>query len=204
MLDAWIYDGIKDITRRAEVLESVVTATVTAGTRTVNLQSALTPSVNIYRIHRVEFQVSTTQVYPLEPRDIQEIDGLRGVNPLQSQGWPSYYYIWGVMGIDATLYLYPVGAQNGTLNIYCYRLPAALSGDGSACEVPIGWENLISLYCEYVALRRDSDPRWQDAKGIYEDELASMINLTRSHHDQAHWVTTPANLGTTWWTGGEF
>lgn len=205
MLKRWINMACKDIARRAEVLEVKLTATMIAGDNVIDLQADLTPgSVPLSRIHKVEYEVSSTQVYPLEAREIHEIDSIRGVNPLQSQAWPSYYYIWGIMGIDAKMYLYPVQAQGGTLNIYAYKIPALLANDNDVPQIPEGWEDLISLYCEYVALRRDSDSRWQDAKALYEDEIDSLMNLTRSHHDQAHWITTPNNLGSTWWAGGEY
>src|SRR2546430_4771130 len=43
-----------------------------------------------------------------------------------------------------------------------------------------GWSDLIVLYCEYMALRKDRDPRWQDSKKRSEEhtsELQSQSNL---------------------------
>lgn len=202
MLNLWINQAMKDIARRAEVLETTDDIAVTGGAGT----REYTAPLDIFRIHRVEFIVSTSNVYTLEARDIHEMDSIWGINQIQAQSYPSYYSVWGIMGIDAKVYIYPTASQSGTLRLWSYRLPATVSGDNDVCEVPVGWEDLIPLYCEYIALRRDNDPRWQDAKQMYEQELGDMINMTRSHHDQAHWITTPATNQPPWlggqWGGG--
>lgn len=201
MLNSWINSALKDVARRAEILESIKTIAVTGGLGTRSYALAL----DIFRIHRVEFEVTAgTNVYTLEPRDIHEMDSVWGRNQAQAQAYPSYYTVWGIMGIDAKIYIYPTASQNGTLNVWCYRLPAVVSADADVCEIPTGWEDLIPLYCEYIALRRDNDPRWQDAKSIYEQELSDCINLTRSHHDQAHWITTSPVNQPAWMNGGDW
>lgn len=197
MLDSWINSAMKDIARRAEVLETTDDIAVDAGDR------QYTAPLDIFRIHRVEFIVSSSNIYVLEPRDIHEMDSIWGINQIQQQAFPSYYTVWGIMGIDAQIFLYPTPSQAGTLKVWSYRLPTVVSADAHVCEVPVGWEDLIPLYCEYIALRRDNDPRWQDAKAMYEQELGDMINMTRSHHDQAHWITTPA-MNQAPWLGGQW
>lgn len=198
MLKQWINRALKDIARRGEVLETTDDIAWSIGVASNNLPT------DIFRVHRVEYIITAgTNVYSLEARDIHEMDSLWGRNQVQQQAYPAFYTIWGIMGVDAKVYIYPVPSQAGTMRLWSYRLPATVSADADVCEVPAGWEDLIPLYCEYIALRRDSDPRWQDAKALYEQELSDMINLTRSHHDQAHWITVPAVnqapwLGSSW------
>lgn len=189
MLTSWINSALKDVARRAEILETTDDIAVTGGLGT----REYTLPTDIFRVHRVEFVISTSNVIILEARELHELDSIWGGNQVRAYTAPNYYAIWGIMGIDAKIYIYPTASQSGTLRIYSYRLPTAVSADANVCEIPAGWEDLIALYCEYVALRRDSDPRWQDAKAIYEQELQDCILLTRSHHDQSHWVTTPAS-----------
>jgi hypothetical protein len=198
MLNIWINQAIRDITRRSETLETVVTMAAPAGQESFYLPT------NLYRIHRAEFLVNANAIYVLEQRNYREMDSLWGINKVLSMAYPSYFTVWGVMGIDAALTLYPVPSQAGSLGIFAYRLPNTLVADTDQADIPIGWEDLVSLYCEYCALRRDSDPRWQDAKQLYTDELESMIELTRTHHDQASWITPPPqNMGTWAWMAGD-
>lgn len=200
-LNSWIMSGAKDIARRAEVLEDIINVTAVAGTNQYSLPTAT--SGGILRIHRVEFQISTSQIYLLEPREYNEMDSIWGINQLQQQAYPSYFAVWGIMVGSAQMRVYPTPSQAGTFNLFVYRLPATASQDTDPVEVPGGWEDLISLYCEYVALRSDSDPRWKDAKSIYEDELATMVNFTRSHHDQQQYITYPPQNVPAWgWMGG--
>lgn len=197
MLNLWINQAMKDIARRAEILETTDDIAVSAGDRQYDLP------LDIFRIHRVEFVISSSNIYVLEPRDIHEMDAIWGVNQTQQMSFPSYYTTWGIMGIDCQIYLYPSPSQAGTLKVWSYRLPATVANDGDVCEVPVGWEDLIPLYCEYIALRRDNDPRWEDAKSIYEQEMANLVDMTRSHHDQAHWITSPA-MNQAPWLGGQW
>jgi hypothetical protein len=82
-----------------------------------------------------------------------------------------------------SVYLDPVPAEAGVLTLYYYRLPTARAtadtSDASlAIEVPDGFDDLVADYAEMRALRNDADPRWQDARSIYEDKLNALIVLT--------------------------
>lgn len=183
-LNTYINRGLKDVGRRTETLLTYVTdIMVTAGFPKYPLPN------DVLRIHRVEFvPVNTTDTYPVEARSHQEMDQYWGVRQSITQSYPNFYVLWGITGIDASLQLYPVPSQAGQLNIYYYRVPAELTSDSQEAEIPAGWDDLVVLYAEYEAMRKDRDPRWQDAKQLYETGLSTMIDLTRELHDQAQYM----------------
>lgn len=188
-LKRWINQGLKDVARKSETLEHIDDISVTGGDGTTSYSLA----TDLFRVHRVTYVITAgSNEWPLEAREMRELDTIWGRNHSYQGYAPSFYAIWGIMGIDAKIYPFPLASQSGTLKIWGYRLPATVSDDAHVLEIPAGWDNLISLYAEYCALRMDSDPRWQDAKAMYVDELNDLIGLSRSHHDQAQWVTEPA------------
>lgn len=178
-LDAWINDALRDIARRAEVIQSFNTSvTIVAGTAKYTLPT------NVIRVHRVEFKPSSqTSIYPLEASSYQSMDAMWGVNQAAS-GKPSYYVLWG-MPPSLQMQLYPVPSEAGLLNLYYYRLPAVVASDADVLECPEGWDDAIVDYCEAQAKRRDHDQSWSEAYSLYEQKLAALISVTRSWHDQA-------------------
>lgn len=182
MITTWINEGLIDIARRAEVLEDVLTVPAVVGTRQYPCPT------NMLRLHRVEFQVSTTNIYVMEGRTLGEMDSIWGLNQVQQQAYPSYYAIWGFVP-NAKIYVYPSPSQSGQFNLWCYRLPATLVSGSDVAEVPEGWQSLVVEYCEYIALLRDNDPRYQVAQQIYETHLQSLIEFTRHHYDQQQYVS---------------
>lgn len=185
-LNTWINEGLRDVSRRSEVLLKYDVGTaVVAGTAKYTLPT------DVIRLHRVEFvPTGSTSIYPLEASTYQQMDSVWGVQQSVQRSYPSYYVLWGVAGaIGMTIQLYPVPSQAGLLYLYYYRLPATLSSDSDVAEIPAGWEDLVTQYAEYVAMRKDRDPRWQDSKALYEEALINLINVTRQLHDQARSVT---------------
>src|SRR4030095_9508522 len=69
MLNTWINEAARDISRRSECF-----LTVSAGAITANQQD-ITANIDTIRIHRVEFNfTSDTQVYVLQARTLAEMD----------------------------------------------------------------------------------------------------------------------------------
>jgi hypothetical protein len=190
-INSFINDALRDIARRTETLQTITTVAVSAGTRNYTLNF----SPNIIRVHRVEFDPGpgSGPIYPLEARQFYELDHIWGVNQTQTRAYPDY---WALFGFPPSLqiYLYPVPSQAGNLNVWYYRLPNVVSADTDVLDIPEGWWDLVTLFAEYQALRKDADPRFADAKAIYEEKLGQMIDMTRKWHDQAGMITT----GRTW------
>lgn len=200
----WINNGARDIARRAEVIQSFST-TIAA---VVGQAKYALPS-NVIRLHRVEFApTGQTQVYPLEISTDQELDNIWGLNPNSQSSYPSYCTIWGTPGVTASdavlmLRVFPVPNSAGVFNLYYYRMPYRFtSGSGGelakVVEVPEGWDDLVVMYAEYEAKRKDRNPSWKDSKDIYEEKVAQMIEQTRQWHDQAGSIQTPNSYLPSW------
>lgn len=191
-LNSWINDALRDIARRAEVIQSFNTSvTIVAGTNKYNLPT------NVIRVHRVEFDPSgSSSIYPLEASTYQQMDAMWGVNQ-SSGGNPRFYVLWG-MPPNLQIQLYPVPSVAGSLNLFYYRLPAAASLDADVLEVPEGWDDAIVDYCEAQAKRRDHDQTWTEAMGLYEAKVQRLIDVTRQWHDQANAIQVGSRYVPNW------
>lgn len=192
-LTVWINEGMRDIARRTETIQSFSAAvTVTAGT------AEYTAPADLLRVHRIEYvPTGAGMVYPVMLTTYDELDQMWGVYPNTTQGIVVYAALWGFPP-TVKIRLYPVPSISGVINLYYYRLPAAAAADGDTLEVLAGYEDLIVLYCEYVARRKDRDPSWQDAKMLYEERIALMVDTTRQWHDQAMTITQGMNAVPRW------
>lgn len=180
-LRRWIYEGARDVARRAEILQDTATIAVSAGT---NEYSVPTDTVRIYRVVWVP---TGGQQYPLEHQEFNSMDSA-GWTWTNAEGYPAVFTLWGYPP-NLKIVLYPTPSVTGSLNLWYYRFPAALDDDGSddqeTVDVPNGWEDLVTIYAEAIALRKDSDQRWMESKQMYEATLAEMIDRTRRWTDQA-------------------
>lgn len=192
----WINDALRDVARRAEVLQS----TETIGVAT-DIQEYTLPS-NIIRVNRVEWRPDgEDSVYPLNYQDFHNMDSVWAASQEMSVGHPIFYTMWGYPP-SLKIVLYPKPSLSGTLKVFFYSLPDDLALDGSDSEktidLPAGWEDMIALYCEFVALRKDADPRWTEAKSLYEETLGDMMDLTRRWTDQAGAIATEHSMIPRW------
>lgn len=197
MIIRWLNDGARDIARRAEVLQDREDVTCTASVAEYTLPT------DVLRVHRVEFNFTsdTTLKYPLEYRDFQNMDSLWGINQTTT-GTPHLYTLWGFPPA-LKLVLYPVPSAAGTAKVFYYRLPANQVNVTGAIELPEGYHDLLVHYAEYRALRRDRDPRWQEAKSLYDEGLFHMIELTRRWSDQAGMIDVGTSHLPAWLVGME-
>jgi hypothetical protein len=207
-LTVWINNACKDIARRAEVIQSYYTAI----NAVVGQNKYALPS-NVIRLHRVEFApTGQTQIYPLQISTEQEMDNVWGLNPNSQSSYPMFCTIWGTPGVTETtsqlqLRVYPTPSTAGVFNIYYYRLPYRFITplptlppleQTKVVEIPEGWDDLVVLYCEYEAKRKDRNQSWKDTKDLYEEKLNQMVEQTRQWHDQAQSMQTPNSYLPAW------
>jgi hypothetical protein len=197
-LTNWINEGLRDISRRTETIQSFWQAINTSP----NIAKYPLPP-DVIRIHRLEFVPAGTNVtYPIQASTYQEMDQVWGINQQsQTMSYPYNYVLWGFPP-NLMMQLYPVPAQSGTLNLFYYRLPALLINPTDIAEIPEGWHDLIAIYCEVVARRKDKDDQWKDTKQIYDERLNQMYENTRQWHDQARAMTIGYNAVPEWLYGG--
>jgi len=202
----WINDGLRDIARRAEDLQSFNTSvSAVVGTAKYALPS------DVVRVHRVEFvPTGSTQTYPVRPSTYQEMDQVWGINQVQQSSYPSFFVIFGYPGGTGAsahqIQCYPVPAQTGTFNIIYYRLPyrfldpIANPGElAKSLEVVEGWDDAVVEYAGYQALKKDRNPLWKDMKEEYEEKMQYLIDVTRQWHDQQRFVMTSTMMGQPQW-----
>lgn len=191
-LNRWINEAARDIARRSESLQ--VTEDVTA----VVDQQEYTLPTDVIRLYRVEWRPDAGGgIYTMEYRDFNSMDSVWWSQQATGSGYPVWFTLWGYPP-SLKLTVYPKPSQAGTFKVFYYGLPADAAADGTTVAVPEGWQDLIALYAEYVALRKDADPRWQEAKGLYEERLGALLDVTRRWTDQADAVQVNQNFVPNW------
>jgi hypothetical protein len=194
-LTRWLNEGLRDIARRAEVLQTTTNVTAVAGTQEYTLNTSTLTAMT--RIYRVEFiPTGTTDHYPLEYRDFNSMDSVWWTQQETQSGYPYWFTLLGFPPA-LKMIVYPTPSTGGTLKVFYYRTPAdAASGD--TVSIPEGWQDLAVLYAEYVALRKDGDTRWQEAKQLYEERLGGLIDMTRRWSDQSDSFQTGTSFVPRW------
>lgn len=182
-LRKWINEGLRDLNRYCETLQKNATITVTTG-----VQDYSAPT-DVIRVSRCEWQpTGQNQKYPLEYRDLNSMDNAWGISQAVTQGYPLVFTLIGFPP-QLTIRLWPIPSTGGQLNLYYWRLPADLATDGTAdattVDVPEGWWDAVVQYAEYMALRKDADPRWKEAFEIYNQKRDELMDISRRWSDQA-------------------
>lgn len=204
-----VNDALKDIARRAEVIQSYsTTLAAVAGQNKYDLPT------DVIRVHRVEFAVAGS-TYTVKPATHAELDRMWGVNQTTQSSYPSFYTIWGTPGLTTPaasklqIQFYPSPSQSGTFNIYYYRMPYQFARPpdttekAKVAEYPEGWDDLVTMYVSYHIKRRFRDPTWQEEKVEYEEKMRDMIDVTRIYHDEAQFFTTATGINVpSWLVGG--
>lgn len=201
-LRTWINEAARDVARRTESLQSFENITVVANTQEYTLDG------NYLRVHRVEWKpTASSNVYPLEYRDFNSMDAVWWASQTTAKGYPSFYTMWGYPP-TLKIVLYPTPSEAGVLKVFYYLTPTDLATDGTAAAstvpVPSGYEDLLEYYVEFVALRKDRDPRWQESRAIYMDSINEMIDQTRRWTDQADYIQTSGSHVPGWLWGGDY
>lgn len=178
-LTRWINEAIKDIARRTELFQTRADIPVVA-----NTQEYVLP-VDCIRINRLEFtQTGDSRVVSLDYRDVGAMDEVWWSARTSSKGRPAFYTLWGSPPSLAAL-LWPTPSVSGSLKVWYYQQPAETTAGGSTLPIPMGWDDALTDYAEYRALRKARDPRWQEAKQLYEEKVAELFEKTRRFTDQS-------------------
>ena len=187
-LRRWLLDGARDVARRTESLQDRFSIPATAGT-----QEYLLPEDTV-RIHRVEYvETSSEQTHTLEYRDWHTMDEVWWLSQTSTQQTPQMWTMWGYPP-NLKLVVYPTPAVGGAFKVFYYRLPLDLLDDGTQdtfpIELPEGWHDLAVEWAIVQAQRRDADPRWQEARGIYEDHLKDLYQTSIRWTDNAGMISS--------------
>src|SRR5208282_1565067 len=89
-------------------------------------------------------------------------------------------------------HIYPAPGAAGILTVYYYRQAVAATADNQPLDLMSGWEDIVYDYAVYKAKRANQDQTWQDAFQLYEGNLMTMVNRTRSMTDLGSQITSQA------------
>ena len=182
-LRRWIMEGARDLARRSEILQTTALIPIVAGT------NEYTCPDDVVRINRAIWlpTSSPTTQYPLEPEDFNDMDAA-GWTWTTARGYPTIFTLWGFPPA-LKLILYPTPSAAGNVKLWYYKFPTVLASNGDdddqTVDLPLGWQDMVAAYCEMVALRKDGDQRWMEARTLYEASLNELIDRTRRWTDQA-------------------
>lgn len=197
-LREWVNEGARDIARKTEALEDRDSITVVVGT------SEYTLDPDIIRVHRVEITPTGEDTTALEYVDVKDLDSFGWRQRTQRQDRPYVYSIWG-SGRTLKLITYPVPGTAGVITVWAYITPPALVENAATdaavdVQIPQAWDDILLDYIEYRAMRKDRDPRWQEAKAMYDTACGEMFDNTRRWVDQAGMILPGGSHLPTWLT----
>ena len=197
-LTAYLNLGQADVQRKAEALRQLVTIPVVT-----NTQKYIAPQ-DILRIYRLEYiPTGSQQTYGLEFRGYNEMDAVWGTYQQYTGAFPSLYTLWA-QPPALQIVAYPVPSQNGVFQCFYYRQPVPVANGADTLDCLPGYESVIYDYAVYRALRQDADPRWQDQFNLYNTNLTSLIDMTRSFTDQPNFFSTGTSNVPAWLVNGSW
>lgn len=185
-LDRYLNEAVRDMARRTESLQGIKVHDVETNRPTYDAPK------DMIRIYRIEYHQSSDYIISLEYQPFNEMDSIWFTSRDVPGTFPYFYSLWGAPSAENTsqIYLYPIPGEDigEGLHIFYYRMPKPMSQDSDPAEIPNGWEDLVPLYCEHVARRKEGDPRWKDAYELYVERLDDMHRVTRHYSDQERFV----------------
>lgn len=173
MLKRWLNEGLRDLARRTKHLKDTKTFTTTAGT------AEYTVAADVIEIEMAYYAPGDGRQVPLIPREFQGMNNVWGQYRDQTGGDPSMWTTWGTPpALKIRLYP-PPPASSKVVTLYVSKLPATVTedalSDDTVVGVPEAWVDLMKDYVEFCALRRDRDPRWQEAFTLYNSRVDDLV-----------------------------
>lgn len=193
-LRRWLNEAIRDVARRTRHFRDTDTIAVTAD------DGEYTVATDVLHIYHVYFTpTGQSNLIPLEARAFEAMDAIWWDQQNQSAGYPAIWTTYGYVP-TLTIKLFPVPSVAGTLTLHIARMPAALDiTDGTGdVDAPEPWLEVAYDYAEYMALRKDRDPRWQESFQMYEQKLQNMIEQQEYQNAPGEFVWTGAGMAPSW------
>lgn len=167
MLRRWINEGGRDLARVTRHVKRFTETAIVSNTPTINLDDDII-AVEV----ATWFYDNATISNELIPVHVEEwstaTNGL-----VYQQGHPTHFTVMGSQP-DAVLWFFPIPDGDSWLRMHCAVLPTQIADDGTddanTIDFPLAWYDALGDYCEFKALRRDRDPRWQEAYQAYTEK----------------------------------
>lgn len=199
-LRRWVNAGLDDVSRSTHWKELSTDVAVSAGDQTKAI-----PADVVEIQHAYFLPTGSDEVIPLVAYHYERMDQIWGSWQNSINGDPQAFAPRGVSP-NITVWMYPVPDRAGTLRVFyagqATNIDVNGADDGNQLDMPQAWVDVLVHYVEYRALRKDRDPRWQEAFGLYQqarDELAQHDTLAVARqvvHDAAtggmpRWLVDP-------------
>jgi hypothetical protein len=171
-LRRWFNDAMNEIARTTLHLVTYTDVAVVAGDAEVSLAGT------VIEIQQVYFRpTDSDEAIPLTPYHFEAMDAIWGSWQDISSGDPSAFAPWGYSP-NLKVRLYPIPGRAGNLRVYHAKQATPIDTEGAddadTLDAPDAWHDLIADYVEYMALRKDRDPRWQEAFQLYSSKVQLM------------------------------
>lgn len=167
MLRRWINEAGRDLARVTRHVRRMTTVNLSA---TFN-QTTLDPDVIAVEEAFWVFDGQDTWTQ-LEATHLEELMRVTGNRP-STDGYPMFFTTMGSQP-TVSLTIHPIPNQDGVLQLSEIIIPTQINPDGSEDDqlinVPPTWYDALADYVEYKALRRDRDPRFQEALQAYQEK----------------------------------
>lgn len=133
----------------------------------------------IISIEHLYFDTGDGRKIPLDARHYESMDAVWGQWQNRASTYPEFFTTVGYSP-NLKIVLYPTPTAVGELSLITSRLPVELAtapvDPTETADVPTAWYDAIVDYVEAKALRRDRDPRWQEARQLYVEKRDNLIN----------------------------
>lgn len=173
-LKRWINEGNRDIARATKHFKDKLAVS------TIASQSEYTLAANVLSVEHAWYD-DGSRYMPMTPRQMEGMDQVWGADQNSRTGYPAFFTTWG-FAPAITLKVFPAPVLSSkNIRLLISRLPAEITindnpVDASVVETVSNWYDALVDYCEYRALRKDRDPRWQEAYQFYETKRDGLIN----------------------------
>ena len=197
-LRRWVNRGLVDIARITRHMRDRATITTTSGVAEYTVPS------NVLEIEGAYYLPGDGRYIPMQARQWEGMDAVWGQQQNQQGSTPELFTVWGYSP-NLKVRIFPVPTITGaTISLMVIRTPTLLNEtgtqDSSQLDMPDAWIDAMVHYCEYCALRKDRDPRWQEAFQLYQevrDQLVVMgdyLNVAREMIYDPYTGNVPARL----------
>jgi hypothetical protein len=172
-LRKWVNEAGRDLARSTRHVKRAFTINALDGV------SSYTLDPTIIAVEHAAYEDAGGRRYPLIARHWENMDSVWGHDATR-EGIPAVYTALGVSPA-VQLVVYPVpDASTGVFKLMTAVLPAAIALDGTDddvdLDIPPAWYDALADYCEFKALRKDRDPRWQEAYQLYQEKRDGLIH----------------------------
>lgn len=171
MLRRWLNEANRDLARSTHHYTGNYTVPAVSSVSTYTLSSDVLAVQHVWFDDGRAIELTARHMEQLSPI----MDGSH-----DRVGRPVFYTTEGFSpSLTLRIYPTPVFSTPSNILLLCSRIPDDIPTSDAVStpvDVPSAWFDALSDYVEFKALRRDRDPRWQEAFQLYSDKRDGLIH----------------------------